>query len=71
MKKVYYKGQPYEFKMTRLDAGQRHYSLYRNGLLTHSVMEEDLDKRTLVSIVLDAYYKSVSEPQQPFIQLFK
>ncbi|SKC87241.1 hypothetical protein [Ohtaekwangia koreensis] len=71
MNKVYYKGQPYDFKVTKLESGQRHYSLYRNGMLTHSVMEDDLDKRTIVSMILDSYYKSISEPQPTFLQLFK
>lgn len=71
MNKVYYKGQPYDFKVTRLTSGQRHYSLYKNGLLTHSVMEDDLDKRTIVSFILDAYYKSISEPQPTILQLLK
>ncbi len=71
MKKVYYKGEPYDFKVTRLESGQRHYALYRDNLLTHSVMEEDLDKRTLVSFILDAYYKSMSDPQPTLLQVLK
>lgn len=58
MKKVYYKGEPYEYKA--VDIGdKRQYSLYQNGLLMHFVEEEELDKKSVVSMVLESYYNSI------------
>lgn len=58
MKKVYYKGVPYEYKA--VDIGDKcQYSLYQNGLLMHFVEEEELDKRSMVSMVLESYYNSI------------
>jgi len=66
MKKVvYYKGQPYEFKTTGNTVGKRHFQLYRNNVLMHTVHEQDLDKKSIVSNILDAYYTSV--PQTPVL----
>lgn len=56
MKKVYYKGQPYEFKTTGSAIGKRHFQLYKNNVLMHTVHEQELDKKSVVSIILDAYY---------------
>ena len=56
MKEVYYKGQPYQFKIIELD-GKRHFNLYENGLLKHSVEQGDLDIRSIVSFILDSYYR--------------
>lgn len=61
MKKVYYKGQPYEFKTTGNTVGKRHFQLFRNNVLMHTVHEQDLDKKSIVSIILDAYYDSTSQ----------
>ena len=58
MKKVYYKGVPYEYKA--VDIGEkRQYSLYQNGLLMHFVEEHELDKKSMVSMVLESYYNSI------------
>jgi len=61
MKKVYYKGQPYEFKTTGNVVGKRHFQLLRNNILMHTVQEQDLDKKSIVSIILDAYYNSIPQ----------
>lgn len=58
MKEVYYKGKPYQYKVIDLN-GKRQFHLYENDVLKHSVEENELDVRTLVSLILDAYYKNV------------
>lgn len=58
MKEVYYKGQPYQYKIIEL-GGKRHFHLYQNGLLKHSVEQGDLDIRSIVSFILDSYYQNV------------
>jgi hypothetical protein len=58
MKEVYYKGNPYQYKVMDLN-GKRQFNLYENGVLKHSVEENELDVRTIVSLILDAYYKNV------------
>ena len=57
MKEVYYKGQPYQYKIIEM-GGARHFQLYENGVLKHSVEQGDLDIRSIVSFILDSYYKS-------------
>ena len=59
MKEVYYKGKPYQYKVIDLN-GKRHFQLFEDGILKHSVEENELDVRTLVSLILDAYYKNVN-----------
>lgn len=58
MKEVYYKGQPYQYKMIELD-GKRQFHLYENGLLKHSIEQGELDIRSIVSFILDSYYQNV------------
>ena len=57
MKEVYYKGQPYKYKITEV-AGRRHFQLYENGNLRHSVEQGELDIRSIVSFILDSYYRN-------------
>lgn len=57
MKEVYYKGQPYQYKIIEM-GGTRHFQLYENGIVKHSVEQGDLDIRSIVSFILDSYYKS-------------
>ena len=57
MKEVYYKGQPYQYKIVET-GGARHFQLYENGVVKHSVEQGDLDVRSLVSFILDSYYKN-------------
>ena len=63
MKEVYYKGQPYEYQILDL-TGKRQFQLYKNGILMHSVEQSELDIKSIVSLILDAYYKTA----QPKIQ---
>ena len=58
MKEVYYKGKPYEFKVIELK-GKRQFQLYENGAVKHSVEESELDVKSIVSIILDSYYRNV------------
>jgi hypothetical protein len=55
MKKLYYRGQPYDFEMTEL-MGKRFFVLYKNGEVVQYVKEDELDIRSRVSMILDAYY---------------
>lgn len=57
MKEVYYKGHPYQYKLVELGA-KRHFHLYENGALKHSVDQGDLDIRSIVSFILDSYYQN-------------
>jgi hypothetical protein len=57
MKEVYYKGQPYQYKIIDL-GGKRQFQLYENGTLKHSVEQGELDIRSIVSFILDSYYRS-------------
>ena len=55
MKEVYYKGQPYQYKIIDTD-GKRYFQLYESGILKHSVDQGELDIRSIVSFILDSYY---------------
>lgn len=57
MKEVYYKGQPYQYKIVDL-GGKRQFQLYENGILMHSVEQGELDIRSIVSFILDSYYRN-------------
>jgi hypothetical protein len=58
MKEVYYKGKAYAYKMIDLK-GNRQYQLFENGSMVHSVDENELDIKSIVSLILDSYYKTV------------
>lgn len=55
MKKLYYRGQPYDFEISEL-LGKRYFVLYKNGEVVQYVKEDELDIRSRVSMILDAYY---------------
>jgi len=57
MKEVYYKGLPYEYKIMDV-GGKRHFQLYSEGVLKHSVEQGELDIRSIVSFILDSYYRN-------------
>ena len=57
MKEVYYKGQLYQYKIIH-SGGKRHFQLFENGILRHSVDQGELDIRSIVSFILDSYYKT-------------
>lgn len=54
---VYYKGQPYQYKVVDF-GGKRHFQLYEEGVLKHSVEQGELDIRSIVSFILDSYYRN-------------
>jgi hypothetical protein len=67
MKKVYYKGKPYRAKVLRATAGERQFSLYnQDGLLMHFVAESQLDKKSILGNIFQAYYRSIMEEQPSF-----
>jgi hypothetical protein len=55
MKKLYYRGQPYDFEVSEL-LGKRFFVLYKNGEVVQYVKEDELDIRSRVSMILDEYY---------------
>jgi hypothetical protein len=56
MKKLYYRGQPYDFEVSDL-LGKRFFVLYdKNGEVVQYVKEDELDIRSRVSMILDEYY---------------
>lgn len=55
MKQVFYNGHSYEYRVSERD-GVRVFSLYEKGVLRYNLRENDLDKRTLVSLILDSYF---------------
>lgn len=57
MKEVYYKGKPYQYKIIEA-GGKRQFQLYEDGTLKYSVEQSDLDIRSIVSFILDSYYRS-------------
>lgn len=66
MKEVYYKGQPYPFKLIEV-GGKRHFQLFENGILKHSVEQGDLDIRSIVSFILDSYYREGPPKENPVV----
>ena len=60
MKEVYYKGQPYQYRIIEM-GGKRQFQLYENGILRHSVEQGELDIRSIVSFILDSYYKNAPD----------
>jgi hypothetical protein len=55
MKKLYYRGHPYDFEVSEL-MGKRFFVLYKNGEVLQYVKEDELDIRSRVSMILDEYY---------------
>jgi hypothetical protein len=58
MKEVFYKGTPYQFKVVN-QGGRREFQLIENGVVKHTVEENELDVKSIVSLILDAYYRNV------------
>ncbi len=55
MKNVYYRGHAYEFEEIDM-LGQRLFVLYKEGEVEHYIKEDELDIRSRVTRILDAYY---------------
>lgn len=60
MNKVYYRGQPYDYEVVDLN-GKRLFVLFNDGQLVQYIKEEELDIRSRVSLILDAYYNKVND----------
>lgn len=58
MKEVYYKGRPYQYKVVTTQ-GKRQFDLIENGEVKYSVDENELDVKSIVSLILDSYYRNV------------
>ena len=58
MKEVYFKGKAYAYKMVDLK-GKRQFQLFENGTLVHSVEEHELDIKSIVSLILESYYRNI------------
>jgi hypothetical protein len=63
MKKLYYRGQPFDFEVSEL-MGKRYFVLYKDGEVVQYVKEDELDIRSRVSMILDEYYKIPHSPVQ-------
>jgi hypothetical protein len=63
MKEVYYKGLPYQYKVIEV-GGARHFQLFENEVLKHSVEQGDLDIRSIVSFILDSYYRNTPSKEK-------
>lgn len=57
MKKVFYKGEAYEYEVREV-AGKRQYFLSQDGILKHTVEQGELDIKSIVSLILDSYYRT-------------
>lgn len=57
MSEVYYKGHPYQYKVIEQN-GKRQFHLYKNGDLKYAVEQGELDVRSIISFILDAYYRN-------------
>ena len=60
MKEIYYKGQPYQYDVIELK-GKRQFQLFKDGILMHSVEQSELDIKSIVSLILDSYYKNTKQ----------
>lgn len=56
MKKLYYRGQAYDFEVSEL-MGKKFFVLYKDGAVVQYVKEDEVDIRSRVSMILDDYYK--------------
>ena len=58
MRRIFYKGIPYESLEVALD-GKKKFALYQNNEFVHFVDMEEIDNRSRVSLILDDYYESM------------
>jgi hypothetical protein len=58
MKKIFYKGVPYESLEVSID-GKKKFALYQNNQFVHFIDAEEVDNRSRVSLILDDYYEAV------------
>jgi hypothetical protein len=41
--------------------GKRQFQLFKDGVLMHSVEQSELDIKSIVSLILDTYYRSAQK----------
>lgn len=63
MKKVYYKGHPYEFTVRKI-SGRRLFALYSDNTFVNEVAEHDLDIKSVVSLILEDYYRDLMRQEE-------
>jgi hypothetical protein len=57
MKQVFYKGQPYDYTVVD-QQGKRQFQLFTEGNLAYTVEQSELDIKSIVSLILDAYHRN-------------
>ena len=62
MNKLYYRGNAYDFTSSEVNA-KRSYTLFQDGKPVYQISEDELDIRSRVSLILDAYYTSLKQPR--------
>jgi hypothetical protein len=62
MNQVYYKGLPYDYQIIDLKE-KRQFQLFSDGVLVHSVEQNELDIKSIVSLILEAYYQASKKAQ--------
>ena len=63
MRRIFYKGIPYESLEVALD-GKKKFALYQNNEVVHFVDMEEIDNRSRVSLILDDYYESMKSAEK-------
>lgn len=66
MNKLYYRGKAYDFRRNILADGHV-FTLLNEGQPVCNVKEEELDIRSQVSLILDAYYTTVRPSASPAV----
>jgi hypothetical protein len=56
-RRVYFKGDAYDYRAVDI-VGRLHYILYQNGIVQHVLPQEELDKGSMVSLILERYYNT-------------
>lgn len=63
MRRIFYKGIPYESLEVAMD-GKKKFALYQNNEFVHFLDMEEIDNRSRVSLILDDYYASVKSSEK-------
>ena len=63
MKRIFYKGVPYESLAVDME-GRKKYALYQNDQFVHFIDEDEVDKKSRVSIILEAYYETLRSEEK-------
>ena len=63
MNKLYFRGIAYDFEVIESN-NERAFALLKDGVQFRVVTEEELDIRSRVSLILDAYYSTAQSSTQ-------